>query len=86
MLQPKMVQTGHTVPPVDVSGQKTLFVACYTAYASNIKNTNQVGNGGEAEGRKEEIKEQTGNYRSYYQKLKATNVIVKLGMQIIETV
>ena len=34
-------------------------MACYTAYASNIKDTNQGGNGREAEGRKEEIKKQT---------------------------
>lgn len=29
---------------VGVQSQKTSFVICYTAYASNIKATNQVGN------------------------------------------
>lgn len=40
----QMLPTEHTVPPVDVPSQKTSFVACYTAHASDIKAMNHVGN------------------------------------------
>lgn len=42
------------------------------------------GKGGGWKGNK--VKEQTGNYCTYYQKLKETHMFVKLFMKTIETV
>lgn len=39
-----MLPSEPTVPPVGLPSWKTSFFACYSAYASNIKTANQVGN------------------------------------------
>ena len=40
-----MLQSGHNVLPVGVPSQKIPFVACKTAYASDVRDVGQKGNG-----------------------------------------